>query len=182
METSDILNKIESARNEYYSENQKNTFFKKQQKFDCAETIVNNIDLNMILPVMFKLEANNIVFNYSIFKAVASPNIYMNIAQYLFQITDSIIQSHGTYNLRADLAGLTMSAIERYKSFLSLVSGEGQRNGKGFLKHLELIHIHNPPTFVEYLCGIVIPIVDPAIKDRFVIYMKNGNVVKYTGK
>jgi hypothetical protein len=182
METADILNKIESARNEYYSENQKNTFFKKQQKFDCAETIVNNIDLNMILPVMFKVETNNIIFNYSVFKAIASPNIYMTLAQYLFQITDSIIQSYGTYSLRVDLAGLTMSAIERYKSFLVLVSGEGQRNGKGFLKHLELIHVHNPPTFVEYLCGIVIPIVDPAIKDRFVIYMKNGNVVKYVSK
>jgi hypothetical protein len=28
----------------------------------------------------------------------------------------------------------------------------------------------------------VIPIVDNAIKDRFVIYMKNGNVVKYVSK
>ena len=42
----DILKKIELARNEYYTENQKNTFFKKQQKFDCAETITNNIDID----------------------------------------------------------------------------------------------------------------------------------------
>jgi len=182
MESNDILNKIESARNEYYSENQKNMFFKKQQKFECAESIVNNIDLNTILSVMFKVEENNIIFNYGVFKAVASPNIYMTIAHYLFQITDSVIQSHGTYNLRVDLAGLTMSAIERYKSFVALVSAEGLRIGKGFLKHLELVHVHNPPTFVEYLCGIVIPIVDNSIKDRFVIYMKNGNVVKYVSK
>jgi hypothetical protein len=177
---SDILKKIESARNEYYTENQKNTFFKKQQKFNCAETITNNIDIDAIMPFMFKVDQNNILFNYNIFKTVASPAVYMKMATYLLQLTEEIINTHSTYNLHVDMAGLTMSAIERYKGFVSLVSGEGLKNGKGLLKHLEFVHIFNPPTFVEYLCSIVIPIVDPAIKDRFVIYMKNGNVIKYT--
>ncbi len=177
---SDILKKIESARNEYYTENQKNTFFKKQQKFDCAETITNNIDIDAILPFIFKVDQNNIQFNYNIFKTVASPAVYMKIAMYLLQLTEEIINTHSTYNIHIDLAGLTMSAIERYKGFVSLVSGEGLKNGKGLLKHLEFVHIFNPPTFVEYLCGIVISIVDPVIKDRIVIYMKNGNVIKYT--
>jgi hypothetical protein len=177
---SDILKKIESARNEYYTENQKNTFFKKQQKFNCAETITNNIDIDAILPFMFKVDQNNIQFNYNIFKTVASPAVYMKMATYLLQLTEEIINTHSRYNLHVDMAGLTMSAIERYKGFVSLVSGEGLKNGKGLLKHLEFVHIFNPPTFVEYLCSIVIPIVDPAIKDRFVIYMKNGNVIKYT--
>jgi hypothetical protein len=71
-----------------------------------------------------------------------------------------------------------MSAIERYRGFVVLVSTEGMKNGRGLLKHLDLIHVHNPPTFVEYLCSIVISIVDPIVKDRFVIYFKNGNVSK----
>ena len=64
----DILKKIESARNEYYTENQKNTFFKKQQKFDCAETITNNIDIDAIMPFMFKVDRNTIEINYNMFK------------------------------------------------------------------------------------------------------------------
>ena len=64
----DILKKIESARNEYYTENQKNIFFKKQQKFDCAETITNNIDIDAIMPFIFKVEQNTIKINYNIFK------------------------------------------------------------------------------------------------------------------
>ena len=60
---SDILKKIESARNEYYTENQKNIFFKKQQKFDCAETITNNIDIDAIIPFIFKVEQNTIKIN-----------------------------------------------------------------------------------------------------------------------
>jgi hypothetical protein len=176
----DILKKIESARNEYYTENQKHTFFKKQQKFDCAETITNNIDIDVIMPFMFKVDRNTIEINYNIFKTIASPAIYMKMSMYLLHLTEAIINTYSTYNLRMDLAGLTISAIDRYKGFVSLVSGEGLKNGKGLLKHLDLIHVFNPPTFVEYLCGIVIPIVDPLIKDRIVIYMKNGNVVKYT--
>ena len=176
----DILKKIESARNEYYTENQKNTFFKKQQKFDCAETITNNIDIDAIIPFIFKVDQNIIEINYNIFKTVASPAVYMKMATYLLHLTEATINTYSTYNFRVDLAGLTISAIERYKGFVSLVSGEGLKNGKGLLKRLDLIHILNPPNFVEYLCGIVISIVDPLVKDRIVIYMKNGDVVKYT--
>ena len=104
------------------------------------------------------------------------------MANYLLTIAEQIINTHSTYNLTVDLTGLTMSAIERYRDFVSLVSREGQKNDKGLLKRLDLIHIKNPPTFVEYLCSIVIPIVDPAIKDRVVIYLKNGDVVKYNSK
>jgi len=179
---SDILNKIESARKEYYTETPKNIIFKKQQKFDCAEKITNNIDLAIVLPLIFKVDANTIFLNYTIFKVVVSPTIYMDMANYLLTITEQIINTHSTYNLTVDLTGLTMSAIERYRDFVLLVSREGQKNDKGLLKRLDLIHIKNPPTFVEYLCSIVIPIVDPAIKDRVVIYLKNGDVVKYNSK
>ena len=178
----DILNKIESARKEYYVETPKNIIFKKQQKFDCAEKITNNLDLATVLPLIFKVDGNTIFLNYAIFKVVVSPVIYMDMANYLLTIAEQIINTHSTYNLTVDLTGLTISAIERYRDFVSLVSREGQKNGKGLLKSLELVHIKNPPTFVEYLCSIVIPIVDPAIKDRVVIYMKNGDVVKYNSK
>ena len=63
----DILNKIESARKEYYVETPKNIIFKKQQKFDCAEKITNNLDLATVLPLIFKVDGNTIFLNYAIF-------------------------------------------------------------------------------------------------------------------
>ena len=42
-EPDDIMNKINSLKNDYYSENKKNLIFKNNQKFDCANTIVQNI-------------------------------------------------------------------------------------------------------------------------------------------
>lgn len=178
----DILSRIESARKNYYDDKPKNLVFKKQQKFDCAESITNNLDLAVVLPLLFRVDGNTIFVNYAVFKAIASPSIYMNMANYLFDTTQKIIESYSKYNLSLDLAGVTMSAIERYRAFVVLVSSEGMKNGRGLLKHLDLIYVHNPPTFVEYLCSIVIPIIDPSIKDRFIIYFKNGNVVKYVEK
>lgn len=177
-----ILNRINAVKKEYYEEKPKNLLFKKQQKFDCADSVTKNIDINTILPFIFKTEGDTIFFNYSIFKVIASPSVYLTLANYLFSITEQIIGAYSKYNLNVDLTGLTMSAIERYREFVVIVSGEGMRNSKGLLKHLNLVHVHNPPSFVEYLCSVVIPIVDPSIKDRFVIYFKNGNVVKYEGK
>jgi hypothetical protein len=178
----DILNRIESARKNYYDEKPKNLFFKKQQKFDCAESVTNNVDLAAVLPLLFRVEENVIFVNYAVFKAIASPSIYMDMANYLFDTTQKIIETYSKYNLSLDLAGVTMSAIERYRTFVVLVSSEGMKNSRGLLNHLDLIHVHNPPTFVEYLCSIVIPIIDPSIKDKFIIYLKNGSVVKYVGK
>lgn len=177
-----ILNRIEAAKKEYYDEKPKNLLFKKQQKFDCAESVTKNIELTTILPIIFSVEGDTISLNYNVLKVVLCPSAYLPLANYLFSITEQIIGTYSKYNLKLDLAGLTMSAIERYREFVVVVSSEGMRNGKGLLRHLNLIHIHNPPSFVEYLCSIVIPIVDPVIKDRFVIYLKNGNVVKYVGK
>ncbi len=179
---SSILNRIESARKNYYDEKPKNLLFKKQQKFDCAESVTSNLDLAAVLPFVFRVEGNTIFFNYTVFKAIASPSIYMDIANYLFDATKQIIETHSKYNLNVDLTGLTMSAVERYRGFVVLVSNEGMKNGHGLLKYLDLIHVHNPPTFVEYLCSIVIPIVDPSITDRFIFYFKNGSVVKYVAK
>ena len=43
-EPDDIMNKINSLKTEYYLENKKNIIFKNNQKFDCATTIVQNIN------------------------------------------------------------------------------------------------------------------------------------------
>lgn len=178
----DILSRIESARKNYYDDKPKNLVFKKQQKFDCAESVISNVNIAAVLPLLFRVDGNTIFINYAVFKTIASPSIYMEMANYLFDTTQKIIEHNSKYNLSLDLGGVTMSAIERYRAFVVLVSSEGMKNSRGLLKHLELVHVHNPPTFVEYLCSIVIPIIDQSIKDKFVIYFKNGNVVKYVGK
>ena len=49
MDENDLLSKVKSLQNEYYKENQKKTFFKKAQKYDCAKTVSTNMDVIKLL-------------------------------------------------------------------------------------------------------------------------------------
>ena len=46
MKNNQLQSKIEGLQNSYYANNKKNTFFKKQQKYDCAQQVSNNLNLN----------------------------------------------------------------------------------------------------------------------------------------
>lgn len=160
MEHDDIMSKINSAKEQFYSDNHKNTFFKKQQKFDCATKIMAGLDLNDVLSKVFMVSEDAIVFNYTLFKSVAHPDYYPNMADYLFMTSSNLIDIHGSYRIFVNCNGITISAIERYKEFVSVVSKRGLDNNRGLLAKLNVVNICNPPSFVDHGLKIIIPLVD----------------------
>jgi hypothetical protein len=168
----DLLEKIQRAKQEYYSENQKNLFFKNKQKLDCASQIVQQIDPNLVFAQIIYLEKNQIIFNYPLFKLVATPSIYMDLANRAFFVTAEILRSYPNYDIYINLQGITISAVERYKDFISLVSSEGLKNGNNFLKSLNKVYLQNPPSFLESGYKMIQPILDPVITERIVIIPK----------
>ena len=166
---SDILEKINALKGEYYSTNKKNILFKNEQKFDCANTIVQNMNRTELFNSIIQINENQFICNYSLFKTIINPTIYMDFIDFVFQINDQILQIHPTYNVCIDLKGLTMTGVERYKDFISLLSREGQRNGKNFLQRLNCIYIANPPFMIANISKILLPLVDKVIKDKIVI-------------
>lgn len=160
MEQDDILNKINGAKEQFYSGNQKNSFFKKQQKFDCATSIMSNLNVTEVLSNVFVVKDDIIIFNYPVFKTIAHPDLYIQISEYLFSISTNLIDTYGTYKLYIICTGITVSAIERYKDFVSVISKKGLENGKGLLSKMVSIQIYNPPSFVDYGLKVIIPLVD----------------------
>lgn len=160
MEQDDIMSKINSVKEQFYSDHQKNMVFKKQQKFDCATKIMAGLDLNDVLSKVFMVSEDAIVFNYTLFKSIAHPDYYINMADYLFMISGNLIDTFGSYRIVINCNGVTISAIERYKELVSLISKKGLENDKGLLKKLNIIHIYNPPSFVDHGLKILIPLVD----------------------
>ena len=160
MEHDDILQKINSAKEQFYSGTQKNTFFKKQQKFDCASSVMSGLNELDVFSNVFIVKDDAILFNYPIFKTVANPVYYEKMADYLFMISSQIIETYGSYTILVNCTGVTISAIERYKDFVSMVSKKGLENNKGLLTKLNSIHIHNPPSFIDHGLKIIIPLVD----------------------
>jgi hypothetical protein len=160
MEQDDIMSKINSAKEQFYSDHQKNTFFKKQQKFDCATTVMSGLNENEVFANVFAVKDDIIFFNYTMFKTVAHPEYYQKMADYLFMISSNLIDTYGSYRIFVNCNGMTISAVERYKEFVSVVSKRGLTNNKGLLAKLSIIHICNPPSFIDNGLKILIPLVD----------------------
>jgi hypothetical protein len=160
MEHDDIMSKINSAKEQFYCDHQKNTFFKKQQKFDCATSVMSGLNENDVFSNVFAVKDDIIFFNYSLFKTVAHPEYYEKMADYLFVMSLYLIEKYETYQIFVNCNGITISAIERYKEFIIVVSKRGLDNNKGLLAKLRFVHISNPPSFLDHGLKILIPLID----------------------
>jgi hypothetical protein len=169
MESDDILNKINSLKTEYYSENKKNLLFKNSQKFDCANTIVQNMNISDLFKSILRPEENQLLFNYSMFKTIIHPDIYIDFIYYIFEVNDQILATYTTYNVMIDFKGLTMTGVERYKGFITTLSLEGQKNKKNFLQKLGQVRIINPPFMIANIGKVLLPLMDTIVKDKIVI-------------
>ena len=78
MSSDSLVNMMEKYRQDYYQTNKKNTFFKSNQKMECAKGMTQTFDLNeMIKRTVYRLgDSNKVVFNYPIFKLYANPDNY----------------------------------------------------------------------------------------------------------
>jgi hypothetical protein len=164
-----ILDKIQALKSEYYNANSKNILFKNSQKFECAQSIVQNIDLTKLFQTIICIQDNKMHVNYSVFKTVIHPSIYMDLINYIFLINEQILNSCSSYEVIIDCKGLTMTGVERYKGFIILLSDEGKKNGKNFLLQLHCVYIINPPFMVTNVGKILLPLMDKIVKDKIVI-------------
>ena len=167
--SNDILEKINSLKSDYYTENKKNTFFKNNQKFDCANTIVQQMNKTDLFNSIIRIDENQLLVNYTMFKTVIHPDIYMDLIHFIFQQNDTILQTNAMYDVIVDLKGLTMTGVERYKGFISLLSEQGKVNGKNFLEKLEHVYIINPPFMISNVGKILLPLMDKIVKDKIVL-------------
>jgi hypothetical protein len=167
--SNDILEKINSLKSDYYTENKKNILFKNGQKFDCANTIVQQMNKTDLFNSIIRIDENRLLFNYTMFKTIIHPDIYMDLINFIFQKNETILQTHAMYNVVIDFKGLTMTGVERYKGFISLMSDEGQRNGKNFLQKLGKITIENPPFMIANVGKILLPLIDKCVKEKIIL-------------
>lgn len=169
MSDQEILDKINALKADYYANNNKNFLFKKQQKFELASNIMQTMDINTVLGTIIRVENSVMHFNYAVFKTVASPETYMNIVQYIFARSDELVQTYGTFQASIDIKGLTMTGVERYKGFVSLLSQQGAVEGRNLLTHIDKMYVVNPPSMVMNIAKILLPLVDPSVKDKIVL-------------
>lgn len=170
----DILGDIEKYKTTYYSENKKAFFFKKSQKLDCAANISSKFDINDLLSQTVAIipNTNRVYLDYTIFKLYANPENYNTIVNYVIQLFKTCIENYGSFECHFNLNSFTMTAAERYKSVIELFCKECLKSETRYGRMLSKMYVYYSPGLIEKFTCLFAHLIDPFIRDRFIVYTK----------
>ena len=177
----DLLTQVNKFKDNYYSKNSKNMFFKKTQKAECAEQIAQQFDINVLLnnTVYIIGDTNQVFFDYAIFKLYANESNYQQIVDYVLLLFDIIIRKHGTYVTHVNLDTFTVSAAERYKKVIQTFNAACIRNTEFvYTQRLQSWHIYNPPSVIDMIHKILKPFIEPSVFNNARIISKEESAAR----
>lgn len=146
-----VFNKAKQIKDEYYSKNDKNKFFKNTQKYNCAKNITENHSLEELMNcTIYNIPDTNVLFvDYNLFKLFIHPEIFDFVISYFFNVLKNIIEKQGNYELHIDLNSFTVSAANRYKYILDFYLNEATKPQSIFLTYMIKMNIYNIPNSFE---------------------------------
>ena len=173
-----ILKKMLSIQQDFYNQNKKNNFFKKNQKIDCAKEICKKMDIyEMIAESICVIpQTNKIYIDYSIFKLYANPDNFDIIIQHIINTCRYLITYHKSFEVYINLESFTISAAERYKGFIQKYCDCCLNENTDFALLMTKLYILNVPSFIDLVVKIIKPIVDKNIIDKTFFYKKEESL------
>lgn len=175
-----LLDDIEKFKSTYYTENKKSFFFKKSQKLDCASKISNEFDINDLLSQTFVVmpNTNRVYLDYTVFKLYANPDNYHIIVEYVIKLFRSCIETYGSFECHFNLNSFTITAAERYKTAIELFCKECLKSETRYGSKLARMYIYYSPGVIDKFTTLFSHLIDPYIRDRFIIYSKEESEEK----
>ena len=172
MQDNNIMETIHNLQNQYYNINSKNSFFKKKQKYECADLVTNQIGIDtMLTKCIFIFDNSKIFIDYTIFKTFANPNNYHDLTLFLARTINDIIYKHKTFEIHINLDTLTISAVERYSAVITNFAEHGQNNN--YDKYLTKLELYNTPCFISTATNILNTFISPKVKNMVKFYKKS---------
>lgn len=171
----DLEREIEKAKGEFYSESGgKNTFFKKQQKYDCAKQVVSKVSLEVLLRQSCRIieNTNCVHIDYPILKTFASPDIFESISDYIILNFQHIKNTYGQLQVFLNFDGFTVSAAERYKGLIETFCMKCFQSNTGFSQVVLLFVVYNSPNVIDSIKHIVLPFMEENVKAKLLVVPK----------
>lgn len=151
--TDNISNKIQSVQDTYYQENNKKTFFKKSQKKDCANKVMNEIGLNNLIEktIYYEDGTNIICFNYPLLKTFVTDEISDQLINYLYELLKYGKKYYKNIDIKINLDTLTITGLERYKKLFE----KAINYIKDYDDIINTCTFINSPSFTNYLISFI---------------------------
>lgn len=145
----ELRDQISKAQQDFYQENSKNRFFKNNQKFQCAKQVSQQVDLTkMISLTYFNIPHTNIVyFNYVLFKSYATDEVKDALYQRFCNVIQDVIAKYGVFEMHCNLQSFTVSAAQRYYSFITSSIDDND----DFSNKMVKLHVYHTPSVIEQI-------------------------------
>jgi len=158
-----IQDQIQSAQDQYYQEHAKHHFFKKSQKMECATKVVDQVGLNNLIEktIYYEPGTNVLVLNYPVFKTFATNDICEEFTKYFIEMLEYGKTYYNNVELRINLDTLSITAIERYKSFIEMSM---EILSEKYDDVIDACILYNAPSFTGQIINVFAGIVG---KSRF---------------
>lgn len=168
LQNKEFFQQINQIQDTFYAANKKNKIFKKSQKEELAKYICGQLDVNFLLSKMIYIgNANNIYFDYLIFKMFANNTNYNIIIEYYIQLFSDIIVKFGTFIIHVNLKTITVSAVERHKDFVRLFTQQCLSDGRHeYSLCLDMCYIYNSPTLIDMIKLILKGLIEPVVMQK----------------
>ena len=188
---SNLLQRVNEFHNDYYQNNSKNIFFKKKQKMECAKEISQKFQLHELIELFVYCVPNtaHIYLDYNIFKLFANETNYQMIIEKILKTIDECIFTYGHYNIHLNIESFTVSAGERYYSFIELYVKicllYSEKHNFLYSDKLGVMYIYHPPSVLDILDKLFKKTIEKAVREKFIVVPKKDSkeaIEKLLGK
>lgn len=174
---SNIIDDIESKRNEIYNESGKNMFFKKQQKNDIAQQISNQFDINQLLHLTCYSKDHQIIVDYPVLKLYAHPDNYKQIIHYIMNIYRQKLNQKIDFHF--NINGFTVTSAERYKDLIKMYFDVTQNAEFDVTQMTNKIYVYYTPSIITQLTQMLQTFISDEIKERVIYISKKDSEAKW---
>lgn len=177
MESSNLQQEIAQLQSGFYSETKKNTFFKKQQKYECAKQINSQIPLELLLNQTCRIlpHSTKVYIDYPMMKTYASPEIFETIADHVFGTCLLAKQTLGVLEIHLNLDGFTMSAADRYREIIVSFCDKCLRGNIGFAPIMSSFVIYNTPSTIDHIKPLFMPLMLEEVRKKIQLMTKRDS-------
>lgn len=153
MSDKNIESKIQSTQDNYYKDHTKHRFFKKTQKLDCANKVIDEVGLNdLIEKTIYYQEGTNIIWlNYALFKTFATHEVCDELTNYFIELLEYGKKYYNKVDIKLNLDKFTITGLERYKHFIEMSMN---RLSDKYDNVVETCFLINAPYFTNQLIGL----------------------------
>jgi hypothetical protein len=174
------MEQIKQLQANFYSNVDKNIFFKNNQKTKCANEISKQMNLqDLIRETMYVIPGTNqVFFNYTVFKLYANPENYNTIVQGIISLFKECIQIYNSFEIHVDLKSFTVSAATRYMTLIQTFCNECLKTDAEFSELATNLFIYNTPGMMDQISVLLKPFLHFAMRNKIIYFNKHESPVK----